>query len=63
MNVSLQVAIVLLAMLVALATGAAFPGPRPFPANAAPKEALAGSETVYYPYAYYPAYYPVAYWG
>jgi hypothetical protein len=63
MNVSLQVAIVLLAMLVALTTGAAFPGPRPFPANAAPKEALAGSETVYYPYAYYPAYYPVAYWG
>jgi hypothetical protein len=46
-----------------MATGAAFPGPRPFPANAVPKESLAGSETVYYPYAYYPAYYPIAYWG
>ncbi|KDR22039.1 hypothetical protein L798_03063 [Zootermopsis nevadensis] len=55
--------VILLAVLVSMASGAAFPGPRPFPAGSVPKETLAGSETVYYPYAYYPAYYPVAYWG
>jgi len=58
-----QAAIVLLAVLVSMVSGAAFPGSRPFPDGPMPKETLTGSESVYYPYAYYPAYYPVLYWG
>nr|AGM32212.1 hypothetical protein [Coptotermes formosanus] len=56
------VAFVLFAALVAAVSGAAFPGPRPYPAGPAPREALAGSETVHYPYAYYPAYSSYIFW-